>query len=123
MAKSPYIKKELGETLEVMKEIKKALTPTIYSIGEMGFDDSIKGIMRILAFLPLIERLARFKPLARRWIMRSMACIMCGFCRAGCPTYGETFLESIKCARKGDLGLSPPHRETETLERTCGKVL
>ena len=24
-----------------------------------------------------------------------MACIQCGFCRAGCPTFGETTLESL----------------------------
>src|SRR5512139_3108288 len=57
MAKSPYIKRELGETLEVMKEIKKALDPNnILNPGKMGFDDSIKGIYENFAFLPLIER-------------------------------------------------------------------
>src|SRR5512136_2450220 len=38
MAKSPYIKKELGETLEVMKGIKKTLDPNnILNPGKMGF--------------------------------------------------------------------------------------
>jgi len=63
MAKSPYIKEELGETLKVMQEIKKALDPNnILNPGKMGFDDSIKGIYENFAFLSLLKGLARFKP-------------------------------------------------------------
>lgn len=96
MAKSPYIKKELGETLEVMKAIKKALDPNnILNPGKMGFDDSIRGIYENFAFLPLIERSESIQPFGEELDNEIMACIMCGFCRAGCPTYGETSLESI----------------------------
>lgn len=96
MAKSPYIKKELGETLEVMKEIKKALDPNnILNPGKMGFDDSIKDIYENFAFLPLIERAGEIQPFGEALDNEIMACIMCGFCRAGCPTYTETSLESI----------------------------
>jgi glycolate oxidase subunit GlcD len=96
MAKSPYIKKELGETLEVMKEIKKALDPNnILNPGKMGFDDSIRGIYDNFAFLPLIERPGEIQPFGEALDNEIMACIMCGFCRAGCPTYVETSLESI----------------------------
>lgn len=96
MAKSPYIKKELGETLEVMKAIKKALDPNnILNPGKMGFDDSIRGIYENFAFLPLIERPEGIQPFGEALDNEIMACIMCGFCRAGCPTYGETSLESI----------------------------
>jgi glycolate oxidase subunit GlcD len=95
MAKSPYIKKELGETLEIMKKIKKALDPNnILNPGKMGFDDSIQGIYENFAFLPLIERTGAIHPFGEALDNEIMACIMCGFCRAGCPTYGETSLES-----------------------------
>jgi glycolate oxidase subunit GlcD len=96
MAKSPYIKKELGETLEVMKEIKKALDPNnILNPGKMGFDDSIQDIYENFAFQPLIERPTEMRGFGEALDNEIMACIMCGFCRAGCPTYGEASLESI----------------------------
>ncbi|MGA2465669.1 MAG: FAD-binding and (Fe-S)-binding domain-containing protein [Thermodesulfobacteriota bacterium] len=96
MAKSPYIKRELGETLEVMKEIKKALDPNnILNPGKMGFDDSIKDIYENFAFQPLLIRPDNLKSFGESLDNEIMACIMCGFCRAGCPTYGETSLESI----------------------------
>ena len=57
MAKSPYIRRELGETLDVMKQIKKALDPNnILNPGKMGFDDSIKDIYDCFAFQPLIDK-------------------------------------------------------------------
>ena len=96
MAKSPYIKRELGETLEVMKEIKKALDPhNILNPGKMGFDDSIKDIYENFAFQPLVERPTEMRGFGEALDNEIMACIMCGFCRAGCPTYKETLVESI----------------------------
>jgi glycolate oxidase subunit GlcD len=96
MSKSPYIKRELGKALEVMTEIKKALDPNnILNPGKMGFDDSIQGIYENFAFLPLVERPGEIQPFGEALDNEIMACIMCGFCRAGCPTYGETSLESI----------------------------
>ncbi len=95
MAKSPYIKRELGETLEVMKEIKKALDPNnILNPGKMGFDDSIKGIYDRFAFQPLLEKAGEIRTFGKALDNEIMACIMCGFCRAGCSVYGVTSLES-----------------------------
>jgi len=96
MAKSPYIKMELGENLEVMKQIKQALDPNnILNPGKMGFEDSIKDIYENFAFKPLIERPDKIRSFGEELDNEIMACIMCGFCRGGCPTYGETSLESF----------------------------
>ena len=96
MAKSPYIKKELGETHGVMREIKKALDPNnIINPGKMGFEDSIKDIYENFAFKPLIERPDDIRSFGEELDNEIMACIMCGFCRGGCPTYGEASLESF----------------------------
>jgi len=95
MAKSPYIRKELGESLEVMKEIKKTLDPNnILNPGKMGFDDSIKDIYEYFAYQPLVEKFAEIQSFGESLDNEIMACIMCGFCRSGCPTYSMTLMES-----------------------------
>ncbi|MCX5861883.1 MAG: FAD-binding protein [Deltaproteobacteria bacterium] len=96
MAKSPYIGKQLGEALELMKAIKKTIDPNnILNPGKMGFDDSIKDILdeNIFArFLKEPEKVEHFLDYVDNEIL---ACIQCGFCRAGCPTFAETTLESL----------------------------
>ncbi len=92
MAKSPYILRELGESHHVMKDIKEALDPNnIINPGKMGFDDSIRDIYDNFAFQGITEGLRSFGKAVDDEIF---ACIMCGFCRAGCPVYKETSLES-----------------------------
>ncbi|UCD71302.1 MAG: FAD-binding protein [Syntrophobacterales bacterium] len=92
MAKSPYILRELGESHNVMKDIKKSLDPNnIINPGKMGFDDSIRDIYDNFAFQGVTEGLRSFGKAVDDEIF---ACIMCGFCRAGCPVYKEISLES-----------------------------
>ncbi|MFB0508427.1 MAG: FAD-binding and (Fe-S)-binding domain-containing protein [Thermodesulfobacteriota bacterium] len=92
MAKSPYIGLELGESHHVMKEIKGTLDPNnILNPGKMGFDDSIRDMYDCFAFQGATEQLRSFGAAVDDEIF---ACIMCGFCRAGCPVYKETSLES-----------------------------
>src|SRR5512139_4049930 len=77
MAKSPYIKRELGEALEVMKQIKKALDPNnILNPGKMGFDDSIKDIYDYFAFRSLLEKPAEIRSFGQALDNEIMACIM-----------------------------------------------
>jgi glycolate oxidase len=96
MAKSPYIGRQLGEGLEVMKAIKNALDPNhILNPGKMGFDDSIKDIFDENCFqkyLTAPTEMTRYPEAVENEIL---ACIQCGFCRAGCPTFAESSLESL----------------------------
>jgi glycolate oxidase len=95
MAKSPFIRLELGESHGVMKDIKEALDPNnILNPGKMGFDDSIRDMYDNFAFKVISEYPERIRSFGKAVDDEILACIMCGFCRAGCPIYKETSLES-----------------------------
>jgi glycolate oxidase len=96
MAKSPYIGRQLGEALEVMKAIKKTMDPNnILNPGKMGFDDAITDILDENSFANYLNDSGKIAPFSAGVDNEILACIQCGFCRAGCPTFGETTLESL----------------------------
>lgn len=96
IAKSPYIAQQLGESMDVMKGIKKTLDPNnILNPGKMGFDDSIRDILDLNAFEKFISDPGKIQHFGEAVDNELLACIFCGFCRAGCPTFGESTLESL----------------------------
>jgi glycolate oxidase len=96
MAKSPYIVQQLGESLNLMKQIKKTVDPNnILNPGKMGFDDSIRDIFDVNSFDKYIYSPDKIEHFSQSEDNEILACIQCGFCRAGCPTFGETTLESL----------------------------
>ncbi len=96
MAKSPYIGRQLGESINVMKMIKNALDPNnILNPGKMGFDDSIKDILDENSFDPYLKAPETLQKFSEDIDNEIIACIQCGFCRAGCPTFAESTLESL----------------------------
>lgn len=96
MAKSPYIGKQLGEGLNLMKTIKKAFDPNnILNPGKMGFDDAIADILDVNSFEKYLKEPQSIQHFPEGVDNEIIACIQCGFCRAGCPTFGETTLESL----------------------------
>ena len=96
MAKSPFIKQELGASLAVMEKIKRTLDPdNILNPGKMGFSDSIEDIYDKFAFTHLLQQPEGIQSFGEKVDNEILACIQCGFCRAGCPTYAQTGLESM----------------------------
>jgi glycolate oxidase len=96
MAKSPFIKEELGSALDVMESIKNTLDPdNILNPGKFGFKDSIRDIFDKFAYAALIEKPEGIKSFGDKIDHEIMACILCGFCRSGCPTYSQTNLETM----------------------------
>ncbi len=105
MAKAPYIDRELGEVgLSVMQRIKKALDPKdILNPKKLGLEGSITDVFERSGFEPLrkgLKRVKSFGPVDNEIV----ACIQCGFCRLGCPTYAQTDLESMNA--KGRVSLA-----------------
>jgi glycolate oxidase len=94
MAKAPFIGQELGEGLEVMKKIKEALDPNnILNPGKMGLEGE-SGIFDRFAFQGLIDHPENIQSLGKEIDDEILICVQCGFCRAGCPTFSATNLES-----------------------------
>jgi glycolate oxidase subunit GlcD len=105
LAKSPYIHEELGIAKEVMEKIKKALDPNnILNPGKLGFEGTIGDILDQFAFERLIREPEKVKGFGDHVDNEIFACIMCGFCRLGCPTYSEKLLESFNARGRVILG-------------------
>jgi glycolate oxidase len=95
IAKASFIKQELGPSHEVMKTIKKSLDPNnVLNPGKMGFDGKIKDVLDHSAYAELLQNLDKVKSFGKEIDNEILACLMCGFCRAGCPVYKETLIES-----------------------------
>jgi glycolate oxidase len=96
MAKTPYVHRQLGASVDVMRQIKKTMDPkNILNPGKLVFDDGIKDIFENSAFDALIRNPDNLKSFGPEVDQEILACTQCGFCHAGCPTYAMTKLESM----------------------------
>jgi glycolate oxidase len=96
LAKAPFIERELGTGLEVMRQIKSALDPNnILNPGKLGLDPNITDIYDNFAYKDLIEHPEKLNSFGTEIDNEILACVQCGFCRVGCPTFGESHLESL----------------------------
>ncbi|MBW2065043.1 MAG: FAD-binding protein [Deltaproteobacteria bacterium] len=95
LARAPHIEKQLGPGLEVMRKIKQALDPdNILNPGKMGLEERKADIYDYFTFKPLVEDPDGIKSLGEEVDNEVLACIHCGFCRLGCPTFSVTHRES-----------------------------
>ncbi|MBU0513781.1 MAG: FAD-binding oxidoreductase [Proteobacteria bacterium] len=96
MAKAPFIHRELALGLDLMKKVKKALDPrSILNPAKMGHEGSITDIYDRSGFDKFIKRPDAIRSFGPKVDNEILACIQCGFCRAGCPTFSQTTLESL----------------------------
>lgn len=95
LARAPYIERQLGPALEVMRSIKKALDPNnILNPGKMGLEKKKYDIYDHFAFKPLLDHPEGVNSYGEDIDNELLACIFCGFCRLGCPTFSVTHRES-----------------------------
>ena len=95
LARAPYIERQLGPALEVMRSIKKALDPNnILNPGKMGLEKKKYDIYDYFAYQPLIDHPEGVNSFGEEVDNELIACIFCGFCRLGCPTFSVTHRES-----------------------------
>ena len=95
LTRAPHIGLQLGPALEIMRKVKKALDPeNILNPGKMALDEDKADIYDYFAFQPLLENPEGARSLGEEADNEVLACIHCGFCRLGCPTFSVTYRES-----------------------------
>ncbi len=95
LARNPYIEKQLGPALDVMRSIKKALDPNgILNPGKMGLEKKKYDIYDYFAFKDFLKHPEGVNSYGEDVDNELLACIFCGFCRLGCPTFSVTQRES-----------------------------
>ncbi|MBN2126460.1 MAG: FAD-binding protein [Deltaproteobacteria bacterium] len=95
LARAPFVEKQFGPALEVMRSIKKALDPNhILNPGKYGLEKKAYDIYDHFAFKALVEHPEGVNPFGEKIDNEIIACIACGFCRLGCPTFSVTHRES-----------------------------
>ncbi len=108
MAKSPYLKTELGQAgIAVMQSIKDALDPkNILNPGKEGLKGSIRDVYAKNGFEPLRKGSDKVVSFGTGVDNEIVACIQCGFCKLGCPTYGQTTIETMNARGRISLAFS-----------------
>lgn len=96
IAKAPFTRIGLGDSIDVMRRIKQAIDPkNILNPGKLGFDDTVKDIYDHFAFGEILKRPPGSYPLGEEAENELLLCVQCGFCRNVCPTYAATRMESL----------------------------
>ncbi len=123
LSKSMFIKKELGNSLDVMKRIKFALDPdNIMNPGKLALspdnassEDLADSITPGNAFNQTTHEAAT--PQERD----SMLCMMCGSCRAVCPVFKATGIEADNARSKVQLSYALITKDAEITEDIAQK--
>jgi glycolate oxidase len=95
ITRAPHIERQLGPAMEVMRQIKQTLDPeNILNPGKMALEKGKADIYDYFAFQPLIDHPEGVNSFGEEIDNEILACIHCGFCRLGCPTFSVTHRES-----------------------------
>ncbi|MBN1848583.1 MAG: FAD-binding protein [Deltaproteobacteria bacterium] len=97
LTRAPHIGLQMGPAIEVMRKIKQALDPNnILNPGKMSLEKVQKkeDIYDYFAFQPLLDHPEGLQSFGEDIDNEVLACIHCGFCRLGCPTFSITHRES-----------------------------
>ena len=96
LTRAPHIEQQLGPAMEVMRKIKQALDPdNILNPGKMALEKEPKAdLYDYFAFQPLLDHPEGLNSYGKEVDDEVLACIHCGFCRLGCPTFSVTQRES-----------------------------
>ena len=95
ITRAAHMERQLGPAMEVMRQIKQTLDPeNILNPGKMALEKAKSDIYDYFAFQPLVEHPEGINSFGEEIDNEVLACIHCGFCRLGCPTFSVTHRES-----------------------------
>jgi glycolate oxidase len=95
ITRAAHMERQLGPAMEVMRQIKQTFDPeNILNPGKMALEKVKADIYDYFAFQPLIEHPEGVNSFGEEIDNEVLACIHCGFCRLGCPTFSVTHRES-----------------------------
>jgi glycolate oxidase len=95
ITRAAHMERQLGPAMEVMRQIKQTFDPeNILNPGKMALEKGKADIYDYFAFQPLIEHPEGVNSFGEEIDNEVLACIHCGFCRLGCPTFSVTHRES-----------------------------
>ncbi|MBW1788164.1 MAG: 4Fe-4S dicluster domain-containing protein, partial [Deltaproteobacteria bacterium] len=109
LTRMPHMERQLGPSLQVMRKIKQALDPdNILNPGKMALEEgqAKADIYDFFAFQPLLEHPEGVRSYGEEVDNEVLACIHCGFCRLGCPTFSVTQRESRNARGRNALAFS-----------------
>ncbi len=128
LTRAPHIESQLGTGMQLMRRIKQALDPdNILNPGKMNLEEGGRpaDIFDHFAFQPLLEHPEGVRSYGRKVDDEVLACIHCGFCRLGCPTFSVTQRESRNARGRNALafqylnGTLEPSEELAQAFYTC----
>lgn len=123
-ARAPFLETEHGYGIEVMRKIKKAFDPNgILNPGKLALDDEKTDIFDFFAYQDLLERPGEMKSFGESVDNEILVCVQCGFCRAACPVFDETGLESTNARGKVILAYNLLTGKLEPTEELMEKLL
>jgi glycolate oxidase len=109
ITRAPHIERQLGPAMDVMRKIKQTFDPeNILNPGKMGLEkgDKAPDIYDYFAFKPLLDNPEGADSFGEDIDNEILACIQCGFCRLGCPTFSVTQRESRNARGRNALAFS-----------------
>jgi glycolate oxidase len=94
IAKSSFLRSEIGCGMDIMKRIKDTFDPKgLMNPGKLGIEEEA-DIFDYFAYKNLLENPEAVRTLGEAADNEVLVCVECGFCRAACPVFAQKGVES-----------------------------